>query len=291
MTRLHKILTFVFIYAGHKPRSVPLWEREFCSYVGNISWQRFCENKRYVSIFPDLEQWDDSGAFENFQNAKARFWANYHGQHSDIPLPDPDMYIDKVDHHCKVDPELVADLDKVRLPIDPDNNSVMATGSADAGADNMCTQNQSGDWDICIEKPAEVDEWNWEPSPGSNATWGGNNESSSKWGTINFCWGASLEEPSWHSWSNDHYASNNRYNNLYGSSNNNRYQEPGGGSKSHIRKDNNGSGHFHQKNKKLRNKDEVFGRSSWKDPRGRKKEWHPVHNRTCQSGQGIEDGP
>ena len=209
MTRLHKILTFVFIYAGHKPRPVPLWEREFCTYVGNISWQRFCENKRYVSVFHDLEQWDDSGAFENFQNAKTRFWANYHRQHSDIPLPDPDMYIDEVDNHCEVDPELVADLDKVRLPIDSDNNSAM-----DNNSDKMCTQNQSGNWGIYIEKPAEVNEWNWEPSPGSNATWGGNNESCSKWGTSNLCWGAAPEEPSWHSWSNDHYASNNRYNNL-----------------------------------------------------------------------------
>ena len=106
------------MYAGHEHCSVPLWEREFCSYVGNISWRRFCENKQYVSVYNNLEQWDDSGAFENFQNSKARFWAHYHGQPSDIPLPDPDVYIDKVDHCCKVDPELVADLDKVRLPFD-----------------------------------------------------------------------------------------------------------------------------------------------------------------------------
>jgi hypothetical protein len=33
----------------------------------------------------------------------------------------PDMYIDKADHHrCRVDPEWVADLDKVRLPFDSD---------------------------------------------------------------------------------------------------------------------------------------------------------------------------
>ena len=51
-----------------------------------------------------------------------------------------------------------------------------------------------------------------------------------------------------------------------------------------------GSGHFHLKNNKLKNKDEVFGRSSWQDPRGRKKEWRPVHNKACQSGHGIEDG-
>jgi hypothetical protein len=39
---------------------------EFCCYVGNISWQRFCENKQYVASYNNLEHWDDSGALENF---------------------------------------------------------------------------------------------------------------------------------------------------------------------------------------------------------------------------------
>ena len=77
-------------------------------------------------------------------------------------------------------------------------------------------------------------------------------------------------------------------NNLYGGSNNNRYQEEDPSHTSgRIQR---GSGHFHQKNNKLKNKDEVFGRCRWQDPRGRKKEWRPVHNKACQSGHGIEDG-
>ncbi|CAL4992027.1 unnamed protein product [Urochloa decumbens] len=265
---------------GHRHCPVPLWEREFCSYVGNISWQRFCETKRYVSIFNSLDHWDDSGAFENFQNAKARFWADYHRQPCDIPLPDPDLYIDMVDHHCNVDPELVADLDKLRLPVDSDSCAVVPTGWDDenGGADNKCTQNQSGNWDIYVEKPAEVlvNGWDsWEPSPGSNATWTGNNESSNKWGYSNSGWGAALEN---RSWSNNQYASNNRNGNFYGASNN-QYAS------------NNRYNNLHQRNNnKQRDHDERFHRSRWQDHRGKKKVWRPVAKSACQNGQGIEGG-
>ncbi|CAL4986971.1 unnamed protein product [Urochloa decumbens] len=239
---------------GHKHYPVPLWEREFCSNVGNISWQRFYETKRYVSIFNSLDHWDDSGAFENFQNAKARFWADYHRQPCDIPLPDPDLYIDMVDHHCNVDPELVADLDKLQLPINSDSCAVVPTGWDDdnGGADNKCTQNKSGNWDIYVEKPAEVlvNGWDsWEPSPGSNATWTGNNGSSNLGTKYN---------SGWHSWSNNQYASNNRNDQFYGGSNNNR--------------------RFHQRNNKQRDQ----------DCKGKKKEWRPVAKSASQNGQGIE---
>nr|CBX25278.1 hypothetical_protein [Oryza brachyantha] len=88
----------------HSCHPIPLWEREFCIYVGGISWQRFYKNKKYVSMYKNIEQWDDSEAFDNFKNAKARFWAKYHGQPLDIPLSDPNMYIDKVDHNLQDQP-------------------------------------------------------------------------------------------------------------------------------------------------------------------------------------------
>ncbi|KAK8448015.1 hypothetical protein SEVIR_8G200100v4 [Setaria viridis] len=257
---------------GHKHCPVPLWEREFCSYVGNISWQRFCENKKYVSIYNNFEHWDDSGAFENFQNAKARFWADYHGQPSDIPLPDPDMYIDEVDHHCTVDPELAADVEKVLLPIDSDYDysSIPVMGWVNTWEYNNFTMNQSAG--NCTEKPAEVHDWGWEPSHGSNATWGGNNESSSKWDNNNSGWCAEPEKPSWGSLSNNQYASNNRYSNFYGGSNNNWY--------------------FNQRNNKQKDHHEGFQRSSLQDPsRGKKMEWRPVAKKASQQdGQGIEGG-
>ncbi|XP_062202586.1 uncharacterized protein LOC133904945 [Phragmites australis] len=263
---------------GHEHCSVPLWEREFCSYVGDISWKRFCENKQYVEVYNNLEQWDDSAAFENFQNAKVRFWANYHGLPSDIPLPDPDMYIDKVDHRCKVDPELVADLDKERLPpFDSDNNLVPATE-----ADKKCSQNQSGNWDIYVEKPAQVNTL--EDNSRSNLSWGVKPESFNKWGNSNSGWGHALDNPSWRSSSNNWYSSNNR-NNCDGGSNN-RYQDP---SNISGRKRNSG-GHIQQRNNKQRSQVEGYRRSSWQDHRGRNSEWRPLHNRACQDGQGIEGG-
>jgi hypothetical protein len=57
--------------------------------------------------------WYDSGAFKNFEDAKERFRAKYYGEPFEDPVLDPNMYIDEVDHLCKVDPELVAELDKI----------------------------------------------------------------------------------------------------------------------------------------------------------------------------------
>ncbi|KAL6870649.1 hypothetical protein ACP4OV_014497 [Aristida adscensionis] len=259
--------------------AVPLWEREFCSYVGGISWQRFCENKYYVSVYNSLDQWDDSGAFENFQNAKARFWANYHGQPSDIPLPDPDMYIDKVDHRGKVDPELVSDLDKVRLPFDSDNNLAPASGWGDTEADNKCTQNQSGNWDMYVEKPAEVNKW--ENNSRSNLGWGVKHEPSNKWGDSTSGWGNVLADPSWQSWSNNHYSSNNWSNNFHGGANN-RYQ----GNISGRKRDRGGS--YQQRNWKQRNHPEDYHQ----DDRGRQhNEWRRQwHNGARENGRAVEGG-
>lgn len=117
-----------------------------------------------------------------------------------------------------------------------------------------------------MAKPAAVNEWDLEPNPGSSATWGGNNESSSKWGN-NSGWGAPLEKPNQRCWRKNQYASNNRYENSYGGSNNKRY--------------------FKQTNKQ-RDHDEGFQRSRCQDPKGKKMQWRPVHNRASQNVQGME---
>jgi hypothetical protein len=253
------------ICAGHEHCPVPLWEREFCCYVGNISWQRFCDNKHFVGPYNNLDHWDDSGALENFKNAKVRFWANYHGQPSDIPLPDPDLYIDKVGQHCTVDPELAADLEKGPMPFDSDNDS--ATVAED---DKKPSQDQSENWDIYIEKPDEVNKWESELTSAPDATWGVKEEPFDNWGNNNSGWGDAPANPSWHALSNTHYSSNNR-NDFYAGSNN-RYQSG--------RKRNSG-GHFLHWNNRQR-------RSGWQDHRGgRNVEWRPVHsNKDHQSGQG-----
>ncbi|XP_058742395.1 uncharacterized protein LOC131614873 [Vicia villosa] len=92
--------------------TVPLWEKKFCTTVGAVSWGRLLEGKRYMESHSDVMKWDDSAAKQAFHDAKNRFWADINGFCCDIPLPDPDMYIDEVDWDACVDHELYLDLDR-----------------------------------------------------------------------------------------------------------------------------------------------------------------------------------
>ncbi|XP_042462604.1 uncharacterized protein LOC122046127 [Zingiber officinale] len=93
---------------------VPLWERRFCSEACGIPWERLCAIQRWITgdTQERVMRWDDSAAAEALRDSKARYCARYHGRPCGIPLPDPDMYIDEVDHDAIVDPELIADLEK-----------------------------------------------------------------------------------------------------------------------------------------------------------------------------------
>lgn len=274
---------------------VPLWEREFCSYVGGISWPRFCENKYFSYIYKEIDQWDDSAAFENFQKAKSRFWSHYHGQPSDIPLPDPDLYIEKVDHRCEVDPELVADLEKVGLPFEADNESAIAA--------NKKSQNQSGNWDIYVEKPAEVNKWE-EDNSRSNTGWGVNPDPLNGWNKISSGWGDALVQPSWGSsgnncaadnWNSSHGASNNHsaannWSSSHGAPNN-AYQDPSStyqDPRSAYGRKRNGGGYSQQRNSRSRHQAEDYQRGRWQDHRGRNSERFPFDNRP--NGQRAERG-
>ncbi|XP_051189172.1 uncharacterized protein [Lolium perenne] len=274
---------------------VPLWEREFCSYVGGISWPRFCENKYFSYIYKEIDQWDDSAAFENFQKAKSRFWSHYHGQPSDIPLPDPDLYIEKVDHRCEVDPELVADLEKVGLPFEADNESAIAA--------NKKSQNQSGNWDIYVEKPAEVNKWE-EDNSRSNTGWGVNPDPLNGWNKISSGWGDALVQPSWGSsgnncaadnWNSSHGASNNHsaannWSSSHGAPNN-AYQDPSStyqDPRSTYGRKRNGGGYSQQRNSRSRHQAEDYQRGRWQDHRGRNSERFPFDNRP--NGQRAERG-
>ncbi|CAM0913329.1 unnamed protein product [Alopecurus aequalis] len=243
---------------------VPLWEREFCRYVGGgISWQKFCENKQSAYMYIHIEQWDDSGALENFQKIKSRFWSNYHAQPSDIPLPDPDLYIEKVDHSCEVDPELVADLDKAKLPFEANNEFALAA--------NNKSQNQSGNWDVYLEKSVEVNKWEEEYSKSNMGL--GPALNSSGWGdALNSSgWGDALVQPSWGSSSNNHCAAND-WNNYHGASNS-TYQDQR-------------NAYGRKRNNKSRNQAENYQRGRWQDHSGRNHERFPFDNR--QNGQRVE---
>ncbi|KAL6272801.1 hypothetical protein ACE6H2_023493 [Prunus campanulata] len=98
--------------------SVPHWERKFCSIVGSVPWGKLIETKKYMYLYENIVQWNDSAGEEAFNNAKSRFWAEINGLHCSISLPDPDIYIDDIDWNSSIDPELVLDLEREPKPSD-----------------------------------------------------------------------------------------------------------------------------------------------------------------------------
>ncbi|KAG8055093.1 hypothetical protein GUJ93_ZPchr0001g32063 [Zizania palustris] len=150
--------------------SVPLWEKKFCTDACVIPWGKLCETKKLMSLYKNVVDWDDSAALEAFNDAKARFYAAYHGQTCDIPLPDPNMYIDVVNPDEYVDPELVADLEKARCSLPKSDNPapdgwdsfiftdkpIIATGWGDGETNNTPGQQYSVNWDNHVEQPTQA---------------------------------------------------------------------------------------------------------------------------------------
>ncbi|KAG8372025.1 hypothetical protein BUALT_Bualt12G0023800 [Buddleja alternifolia] len=82
---------------GNWRPTVPSWEKQFCKVVGSMDWETLLQLKKFMHIYENVIAWDDSAVEETFHNAKQRFWAEIKGLPCDIPLPDPDLYIDKID--------------------------------------------------------------------------------------------------------------------------------------------------------------------------------------------------
>jgi hypothetical protein len=193
-------------------------------------------------MYKNILQWDDSGALESFQAARSRFNAEYIGEPCDNPLPDPDMYIDQVDHDCIIDPELIADMEKEL--VFPETTKVRhRTATGTNGWDSIvCTdrvvpaagwgswgdsddkdkeKDNLNNWDIYVEnKLVESTGWgnnDWFNDPwerGNKATGWGNNDISSfsAWGqkedANNDGWNNSWNNNSWYRRRND---ANSRY--------------------------------------------------------------------------------
>lgn len=109
---------------------MPAWEKKFCASVGSISWGKLLEGKRYMSLHDNVLKWDDSAGKEAFDNAKSRFWAEFNGLPCDIPLPDPNIYIDNVDWDSGVDPELILDLERETQVPGEEDEEVVILGSS-----------------------------------------------------------------------------------------------------------------------------------------------------------------
>lgn len=97
---------------GNWQPTVPAWEKKFCWEVGRVPWRKLLETKKLIHVYDNMLKWDDSASKEAFHNAKARYWAGLNGLPCDIPLPNPNAYIDDVDWSSDVDPELILDLDR-----------------------------------------------------------------------------------------------------------------------------------------------------------------------------------
>lgn len=143
--------------------------------------------------------WEDSAVKEAFDNAKNRFWAEINGFHCNIPLPDPDMYIDNVDWDASVDPELYLDLDR---EIEASRNMLeKSQETVILGSSLLLNQSLSGPgWGIEPTGWGDDEEVTKPPEPNPACGWG---------------WGAEEEvtKPPEQSHAGDGWGSNNHENN------------------------------------------------------------------------------
>ncbi|XVF52592.1 hypothetical protein PTKIN_Ptkin05aG0030800 [Pterospermum kingtungense] len=97
--------------SGKYWQPLPAWEKSFIVNVGGMPWRRFVEAKKNIYETEKVYGWDDSAALMAFNEAKQRFWAEYHGFPCKKRLPSADMYIDKyIDWNPKVDPVLFSEI-------------------------------------------------------------------------------------------------------------------------------------------------------------------------------------
>ncbi|XP_041996936.1 uncharacterized protein LOC121747022 [Salvia splendens] len=92
---------------GYWQPTVPVWEKEFCKVVGSMDWETLLEMKRYIHLYDNVLDWNDSAGEEAFSNSKKRYWAKRKGLSCDISLPDPDLYIDKINWDSDNDPKML----------------------------------------------------------------------------------------------------------------------------------------------------------------------------------------
>nr|XP_027186949.1 uncharacterized protein LOC113783901 isoform X1 [Cicer arietinum] len=123
---------YYFWFTGIWQPTVPRWEKMFCSSVGSVPWEKLVETKKYMYLYDNVVNWNDSASEEAFDNAKSRFWSEINGLPCDIPLPDPDIYIDDIDWSSTIDPELILDLERDAIvPSDKENDAeVVIIGDA-----------------------------------------------------------------------------------------------------------------------------------------------------------------
>lgn len=107
-----------------------------------------------IPIYKNVVEWDDSAAIEAFHAAKSRFWAKINRMPCSIPLPDPNMYIDKINYDAVIDPKLIADLeneyvsniDEQYNAEDPVASSCDAAEQGSVNWDKFIPRNETASW-------------------------------------------------------------------------------------------------------------------------------------------------
>lgn len=100
----------IILFEGLANNRVPSWEIDYCHSV-KVPWNKVMASKKYIYSYPSVLNWDGSAGKEALEIAKQRFWAKINGLLCDIPLPDPDIYIDEIDWNPYIDRELMEDLE------------------------------------------------------------------------------------------------------------------------------------------------------------------------------------
>ncbi|KAL0404866.1 UNVERIFIED_CONTAM: hypothetical protein Sradi_2127400 [Sesamum radiatum] len=125
-------MNFSLYYFGSWQPTVPSWEKEFCKVVGSLDWETLLQMKRFMHLYENVIKWNDSAGEEALSNAKKRFWAKINGLPCDISLPDPDLYIDKIDWDSEVDPQMQSDIEFEPMisNVDEDHDPVVIFGDS-----------------------------------------------------------------------------------------------------------------------------------------------------------------
>lgn len=84
--------------------------------------------KKFIHLYENVLNWNDSAGRDAFSDAKRRFWAEINGLPCDISLPDPDLYIDSIDWDSRIDPEQL--LDPIVITEDEDHDPVVIFGDS-----------------------------------------------------------------------------------------------------------------------------------------------------------------
>jgi len=189
--------------------TVPLWEKKFCASIGSVPWRKLIEVKRYMCLHPNVVNWNDSAVKEAFNNAKSRFWAEINDIPCDIPLPDPNIYIDEIDWNSSVNTDLYLDVEReveARRNMEEKGEEVVIVGSSLLLDQSLSGPGWGDEEDEKLTKPYEPNDvaLGWESNQHENketSFWGGN------WRT---CDGYNRKKENNISWSNENQMNSGR---------------------------------------------------------------------------------